>query len=125
MPALKEHMKELNFEVVAVSDLWNRRRDERPAYFKKEFATDVTLYRNNEELYEKSQVDAVIISTADFQHALHAVEAVKAGRDAYVREAVRRDDGRRPRGAGGGEGERPHRADRLAAPQRPATTTPR
>jgi predicted dehydrogenase len=84
MPALKEHMKELNFEVVAVSDLWNRRRDEAAAFFKKEFATDVTLYRNNEELYEKSQVDAVFVGTADFQHALHAIEAVKAGRDAYV-----------------------------------------
>jgi len=29
-------------------------------------------------------VDAVFISTADFQHALHTVEAVKAGCDAYV-----------------------------------------
>ena len=55
MPAFKEHYKALNFEVVAVSDLWNRRRDEAAEFFKKEFATDVTLYRNNEELYEKSQ----------------------------------------------------------------------
>jgi predicted dehydrogenase len=84
MPAFKEHMKELNFEIVGVSDLWSRRRDEAAAYFKKEFATDVALYRNNEELYEKSDVDAVFVATADFQHALHCVEAVKAGRDAYV-----------------------------------------
>ncbi len=40
--------------------------------------------RNNDELYARKDVDAVLIATADFQHALHGVEAVKAGRDAYV-----------------------------------------
>jgi predicted dehydrogenase len=40
--------------------------------------------QNNEELYESKSVDAVIISTADFQHALHCIQAVKAGCDAYV-----------------------------------------
>jgi len=40
--------------------------------------------RNNDELYARKDVDAVIVSTADFQHALHCVEAVRSGRDAYV-----------------------------------------
>jgi predicted dehydrogenase len=44
---------------------------------------DITAFRNNEELYESRSVDAVFISTADFQHALHAIEAVKAGVDVY------------------------------------------
>jgi predicted dehydrogenase len=43
----------------------------------------VPTYRNNEEMYEKAKLDAVIISTADFQHALHAIEAVEAGCDVY------------------------------------------
>ena len=30
----------------------------------------------------------MIISTADFQHALHGVEAVRAGRDAYVEKPL-------------------------------------
>jgi len=33
-------------------------------------------------------VDAVIIATADFQHAYHGAEAVKAGRDAYVEKPI-------------------------------------
>ena len=40
--------------------------------------------RNNDELYARKDVDAVIIATADFQHAYHGTEAVNAGRDAYV-----------------------------------------
>ncbi len=40
--------------------------------------------RNNDELYDRKDVDAVIVATSDFQHAVHCVEAVKAGRDAYV-----------------------------------------
>jgi predicted dehydrogenase len=35
-------------------------------------------------LYESKEVDAVFISTSDFQHAIHTIEAVKAGCDAYV-----------------------------------------
>ena len=45
---------------------------------------DIIACRNNEEMYNKKLVDAVFISTADFQHALHAIEAVNAGCDAYV-----------------------------------------
>jgi predicted dehydrogenase len=84
VPALRQHATALNCEIFGVSDIWNRRRDEAQAWFKKEAGTEITTYRNNEELYEKGKPDAVIISTADFQHAMHAVQAVEAGVDAYV-----------------------------------------
>lgn len=83
IPAFLAHAGDLNFQVVAVSDIWNRRRTDADEFFRQRGIT-VALARNNEELYEKMDVDAVIISTADFQHPLHTAEAVKAGCDVYV-----------------------------------------
>lgn len=82
-PCFMNHAKALDFEIVAVSDIWNRRREEGKAYIKEKAGWDVALCRNNDELFDRRDIDAVIISTADFQHALHLAEAAKAGRDAY------------------------------------------
>lgn len=84
IPSMLNHSKELNFEFTAVSDIWNRRRDEAVAYVKEKSGKEIATARNNDELYDRKDVDAVIISTADFQHALHCKEAVEAGRDVYV-----------------------------------------
>ncbi|MEI9908388.1 MAG: Gfo/Idh/MocA family oxidoreductase [Bacteroidota bacterium] len=84
IPCFMNHYKELNFDLVAVSDIWKQRREEGAAAWKEKMGHDVIAYRNNEEMYDKKSVDAVFIGTADFQHALHAIEAVKAGCDAYV-----------------------------------------
>ncbi len=83
LPAYKNVADEFNCEIVAVSDLWSRRREDAKAYFTTNFGKEITTYRNNEEMYEKADLDAVIISTADFQHATHAIEAIKAGCDVY------------------------------------------
>jgi len=48
----------------------------------------VKTYRNNDELYASKGIDAVFISTADFQHAIHLIEAVKAGCDAYCEKPL-------------------------------------
>ncbi|MBS1575236.1 MAG: Gfo/Idh/MocA family oxidoreductase [Bacteroidetes bacterium] len=84
IPCFMNHYKEMNFDVVAVSDIWKLRRETGAATWKEKMGHDITACRNNEELYDKKLVDAVFISTADFQHALHTIEAVKAGCDAYV-----------------------------------------
>lgn len=83
-PCFLNHHKELNFDIVGLSDLWSYRRDLGVAHLKEKLGHDITSCRNNDELYGMKDLDAVIISTADFQHALHTVEAVKAGCDAYV-----------------------------------------
>jgi predicted dehydrogenase len=84
IPCFMNHYKELNFDFVAVSDIWKMRRETGAAIWKEKMGHDIVACRNNEEMYDKKLVDAVFIGSADFQHALHAIEAVKAGCDAYV-----------------------------------------
>ncbi len=84
IPAFQRHAKELNFEIVAVSDIWNRRRQEGVEFLEKLSGNKIVPMCNNEELYASDKVDAVIISTADFQHALHCIQGVEAGCDVYV-----------------------------------------
>jgi predicted dehydrogenase len=84
LPSFSNHHKELNFDIVAVSDIWSVRRDEGKRVLSAAMGHDVAACVNNDALYDNKSVDAVIVGTADFQHALHCIEAVKAGRDAYV-----------------------------------------
>ncbi|HMF74009.1 MAG TPA: Gfo/Idh/MocA family oxidoreductase [Flavitalea sp.] len=88
VPSFMNHAKELNFEFVAVSDIWNRRRDEAEAFIKEKTGSVIKKYRNNDELHAAKGIDAVIISTADFQHALMAAEAVRNGKDVYVEKPM-------------------------------------
>src|ERR1700682_451656 len=88
IPSFMMHAKELNFDFVAVSDVWNRRRDEGAMLLGKLTGHEISKARNNDELHDRKDVDAVIIATADFQHALHGVEAVRAGRDAYIEKPL-------------------------------------
>ncbi|AWV99658.1 Gfo/Idh/MocA family protein [Arcticibacterium luteifluviistationis] len=86
--SFKALQKEMNFEMVAVSDIWNKRRAEGQAYLQDQLGSKVKAYNNNDELYASKSVDAVMISTADFQHALHTIEAVQAGCDVYAEKPL-------------------------------------
>lgn len=88
LPAFKAHANELNFDIVAVSDIWKQRREAGVTHLQKLLNHDVVPARNNEELYDRKDVDAVMIATADFQHAQHAIQAVHAGRDVYVEKPL-------------------------------------
>jgi predicted dehydrogenase len=84
IPSFLVSASELNFELVAVSDIWNRRREDGAAYVQKLTGSSIAAVPNNEALYARNDIDAVLVATADFQHAQHGVQAVNAGRDAYV-----------------------------------------
>ncbi len=84
LPCFLEHAAELNFELVALSDIWSVRREEGRAYIREKTGKDIALCVNNDELLSRNDIDAVIISTADFQHALHLADAARAKKDAYT-----------------------------------------
>ena len=83
-PSFMNHQKELNFDIIAVSDIWKLRREEGQAFLKQKLGHDIKACVNNEALYDTKGLDAVFISTADFQHALHTIEAIKANCDVYA-----------------------------------------
>ena len=93
LPSFLNHSKELNFDLVAVADLWRKRLYENAQpEIEKKIGHSVTTYTSDVDLYENAKdVDAVIISTADFQHAQHAQHAVVAGKDAYCEKPLAED----------------------------------
>jgi predicted dehydrogenase len=92
IPSFLRLAGQLNFEPVAVCDIWNKRRDEGADFVAQQAdklkvpiaGEQLAKARNTDELYSMKNVDAVIIATADFQHAYHCMEAVRAGKDVYV-----------------------------------------
>lgn len=98
IPSFAKLASDLNFEMVAVCDIWNKRRDEGATYIAQKTSSnkEPAKARNTDELYAMKDIDAVIIATADFQHAYHCMEAVRAGKDVYVEKpfANRMDDAR-------------------------------
>ncbi len=88
VPAFFSQAEQMNYELAAVCDIWKIHREENSAkiisngkYTAK--AKDLVQARNTDELYALKNIDAVIIATADFQHAYHATEAVRNGKDVY------------------------------------------
>ena len=76
IPSFEACAAELGFDVVGVSDIWKRRREEGVAYFQQKYGQTVKPFHNNEELYDSRICDAVIVATADFQHVIVSFSSV-------------------------------------------------
>src|SRR5450755_2350651 len=51
LPAFGYHYKELNFDIVAVSDIWKKRREEGRDHLKEKMGHDILACNNNDEMY--------------------------------------------------------------------------
>ena len=93
LPTFMAAQKDLNFDLVAVADLWKKRLYENAKpELEKKLGHAIQTYTSDIDLYENGKdIDAVIISTADFQHAQHATHAVNAGKDAYCEKPMAED----------------------------------
>src|SRR3546814_6141508 len=67
LPSFASSAKELNFDMIAVSDIWNRRRREGTSLISEKIGHSVKACVNNDELYNTNDMDAVMIATADLQ----------------------------------------------------------
>jgi predicted dehydrogenase len=88
LPSFLLSYRDLNFDIIAVSDIWKKKREDGQAFLKQKLQHEIQACVNNDALYQIKEVDAVFISTADFQHAWHTMEAVRAGRDTYTEKPL-------------------------------------
>ncbi len=78
----------LNAEVTAVCDLWTGHRERGAATVTQQYGREPRKFKYLEEMLALKDLDAVIISTGDFQHARLLMEVVKAGKDCYCEKPM-------------------------------------
>src|SRR6516162_5100472 len=59
IPSFLKSKDEFNFDIIAVSDIWKKKREDGQAYLKQKFNHDIRACVNNDELYNIKEVDAV------------------------------------------------------------------
>jgi predicted dehydrogenase len=74
--------------MTAVCDLWKVNRERAADAAKGAYARAPRTFQYHEDLLALNDVDAVIISTADFQHAPLLKLTAEAGKDAYVEKPM-------------------------------------
>ncbi len=86
---IASHLKDKqNFEMTAVCDLWTVNRDAAAANAAGVYGRAPKAFQNMDDLLALKNVDVVLISTADFQHATHLRIAAEAGKDVYCEKPM-------------------------------------
>jgi predicted dehydrogenase len=81
---IKRASKQMPVETVAVCDIWSLARDHRAAQVRNAFHLEPQSYKYSEDMLSRKDIDGVMISTGDFQHAKLCIAVVQAGKDCYV-----------------------------------------
>src|SRR5262245_20988453 len=80
-----------NVEMVAVCDLWKVNRERAAKAAANDYGRPPLSFQYMEDLLNRKEVDAVLISTADFQHAPLLKLAAEAGKDVYCEKPMAND----------------------------------
>jgi len=80
-----------NFELTAVCDLWSVNRNRAADRGETRYGRRPRTFQYMEQMLELKDIDAVMISTADFQHSRHLKTVLEAGKDAYCEKPMAHD----------------------------------
>jgi len=84
-------LKTKNVEMTAVCDLWKINREAAAARAQTAYGRAPRAFQYMEDLLALRDVDAVLVSTADFQHATHLKQVAEAGKDCYCEKPMAND----------------------------------
>ena len=84
---IKSLCAEQNLNLVAVCDLWEKRR---LAAAKSAGISESMAYKDYRKLLENKDIDVVVVSTPDHWHAPIAIAAMQAGKHVYVEKPMTR-----------------------------------
>ncbi|WP_414662222.1 Gfo/Idh/MocA family oxidoreductase [Horticoccus sp. 23ND18S-11] len=82
------HVKETNFEVVAIADPWKVAREGTNAVIKKAFGREAKEFTSYRDLLAMDGIDAVMVASPDFHHTTHLEAAAKAGKHIYIEKPL-------------------------------------
>ena len=86
-----EFSDQAGVEVRAVCDIWKQHRQAGAARAEQTGVPSVARLQDYEDLLAMDEVDAVVIGTPDHQHCAQLIDAVRAGKDAYVEKPLAMD----------------------------------
>jgi predicted dehydrogenase len=80
--------KDGNLELRSVCDLWSVNRERMRERGKERLGDDARAFKYAEDMLADHDLDAVMIATADHQHARLLAQVVRAGKDAYCEKPM-------------------------------------
>ncbi len=85
---LHRSSRDVDINVIAAADIWQQKVDRAAGIIKERFEIDAKKYRDYHKLLDNKDIDGVVIATADHQHCPMLINAVQAGKDAYVEKPI-------------------------------------
>lgn len=85
---VKNVADQANAAVIAACDIWKQQLESMGAHIKRRFDLDPKLYADSRQLLDDRDIDAIIIATPDHQHCAQLIDAVSAGKDAYIEKPI-------------------------------------
>ncbi len=86
-----EFRNQANAQVRAVCDIWKRQREAAAERVREAAGNAPDLVHDYHDLLSRDDIDAVVIGTPDHQHCAQLIDAVRAGKDAYVEKPLAMD----------------------------------